>query len=118
MRAAVEAAGVIVNGPVAMRRTRPDGVTLAWSVLHLHHDNFGDAVPFVIDWGASPHPSATAPAGCRLHSLAALHPEPGPLASIYRALGAPVEVKRAVLPGFMAVLATPRGDVVLLSPAV
>ena len=54
------------EGPVAMTRTRPDGVTLAWSILHLHHPDLGEAIPFAIDWGASPHPSASTPAGCRL----------------------------------------------------
>ena len=116
IRTAAESAGLTIEGPVAMSRTRLDGVVLAWSILYLHHDVLREAVPFVIDWGASPHPSSTAPAGCRLHAFMALHPDPEPLVSIYRALGVPVEVKRAVRPGFMAVLATPNGDAVLLGP--
>jgi hypothetical protein len=114
LRAAAGTAGLAIEGPITMSRTRPDGVKLVWSVLHLRHDALGEAVPFVIDWGSSPHPSGSTPSGCRLRSFAALHPDPNPLAAIYRTLSAPVEVKRALRPGFMAVLDTPRGDVVLL----
>jgi len=116
LRAAAEAAGLAIDGPIAMSRTRPDGVKLVWSVLHLRHDGLGDAVPFAIDWGSSPHPSGTTPPGVKLVSFAALHPEPEALAAIYRALGAPVEVKRALRPGFLAVLESPRGEVVLTAP--
>lgn len=116
LRVAAERAGLACEGPVAMTRTRPDGVTLAWSILHLHHPHLGDAIPFAIDWGASPHPSASAPAGCRLKTLMALQPDPEPLVSIYRALGIPVEVKRGARAGLLGVLDTPRGEVVLVHP--
>jgi hypothetical protein len=35
---------------------------------------------------------------------------------VYRALGLPFEVKRALRPGFLAELETPRGLVVLAAP--
>jgi hypothetical protein len=38
------------------------------------------------------------------------------LARIYEALGLEVPVKRALRPGFIATLQTPKGDVVLLGP--
>jgi len=116
MRGAAERAGLTCEGPVFMTRTRPDGVTLAWSILYLRHADFGEAVPFAIDWGASPHPSTSTPAGCILKSFVALRPDPDPLAAAYRAIGAPVEVTRSDRPGFRAVLDTPRGEVVFLNP--
>jgi len=105
--------GLSLQGPVAMHRNRPDGVRIDWTILHLEHSRFGEAIPFVIDWGASPHPSESVPAGCQLRSFAVLHPEADELTRLYGALEIPVPVKRGAYPGFVAELATPNGDVVL-----
>lgn len=113
MRAAAEKAGIAMRGPVAMGRTRADGVRLDWSILYFGDETLADMVPFAIDWGRSPHPSTSTPPGMALKSFAALHPDRERLASIYAALGIPVEVKRAPHPGFLAVLDTPKGELVL-----
>lgn len=115
VRRSAENAGLSIEGPIPMNRTRPDGVKLEWSILYLRHLALGEAVPFVIDWGRSPHPSATTPSGCALTSFVALQPDPVALREIYAGLGIPVEVKRSSRAGFMAILDTPRGEVVLLS---
>jgi hypothetical protein len=115
VRAAAEACGVVCEGPRAMTRTRPDGVKLAWSILDLRHPALDAMIPFAIDWGDTPHPAASAPPGCRLKDFVALQPEPAELAAIYAALGVPVEVKRGGRAGFLAVLDSPRGEVVLTS---
>lgn len=113
MRRAGEAAGLTAEGPTPMSRTRPDGVRLDWAVLNLRGP-LGDAVPFAIDWKGTPHhPATTTPTGCRLASFAALHPEAERLRALYAALGVPVEVRAAPRAGFLAVLNTPRGEVVL-----
>ena len=111
--AAATTAGIAVQGPVAMSRTRPDGVRLDWACLYIQHPVYGEAIPFGIDWRGSPHPSETTPPGCRLLDFTVLHPEPAPLAEIYAALGIRVPVKGAERPGFLATLGTPRGDIVL-----
>jgi hypothetical protein len=111
-RRRAEAAGLEIPPPVSMSRTRPDGVKLAWTILHLQHPAYEAAVPFIIDWQGSPHPSATTPTGCTLKSLTVLQPDPGPLAAIYDALGLAIPVRRAPVPGFLAVLDTPKGEVV------
>jgi hypothetical protein len=116
LSAAAQREGVSLQGPIAMSRARPDGVRLDWTILHLGDSRFGEAIPFVIDWGASPHPSRGVPAGCQLRSFAVLHPEANELARLYAALDIPVPVKRAAYPGFVAELATPNGDVVLTHP--
>jgi Glyoxalase-like domain len=108
--------GLALQGPVAMSRTRPDGVRIDWTILYLEDSRFSEAIPFVIDWGASPHPSESVPPGCQLGSFAVLHPETDELARLYAALGIPIPVKRAAYPGFVAELATPNGDVVLTHP--
>lgn len=111
-----EASGIESGDRVSMSRTRPDGVTLAWSCLFPRHPTYADLVPFAIDWQGSPHPSASAPAGLGLSRFEILHPEPDPLRAIYARLGVPVDVVRAARPGLRAVLSTPRGDVTLLAP--
>lgn len=111
--AAAEKAGVTTKGPIEMSRTRPDGVKLAWACTYVEHAVYGEAIPFAIDWRNSPHPSGTTPEGCRLLDFTVLHPEPEPLAAIYAAMGIPVAVKAAATPGFLAAIATPRGDLVL-----
>jgi Glyoxalase-like domain len=116
LSAAARREGLSLQGPVAMSRNRPDGVRLDWTILYLEDSRFGEAIPFVIDWGASPHPSESVPAGCQLRSFAVLHPEADELARLYDALDIPVPVKRAAYPGFVAELTSPNGDVVLTHP--
>lgn len=116
LREAALAADIAIRGPVAMGRTRADGVRLDWSILYFGDETLGDAVPFAIDWGSSPHPSGSTPQGLKLKSFVALHPDSDRLATIYRALGVPVAVKRARNPGFLAELDTPRGPLVLTGP--
>jgi hypothetical protein len=68
----------------------------------------GGTLPFLIDWLASPHPAATAPAGCRLESLSATHPDPQRIAAMLATLDValPVAAGPAAL---QAVIATPQG---------
>jgi hypothetical protein len=108
--------GLGVDGPVAMHRTTPSGDRLDWAILYLEDARFGEALPFVIDWGKTRHPSDSAPAGCRLKSFAVAHPEGEALARLYVALAIPVAVKRAAYPSYIAELATPNGDVTLTQP--
>ena len=114
--AAARAAGLAVGAATAMSRTRPDGVYLAWAVQHAASDAYPDLLPFAIDWQGSPHPAGTTPPGCILVDVAAVHPDPAPLAALYAALGVPVEVRHGPRPGLTATLATPRGTVRLVSP--
>ncbi len=111
--AAAGRAGLSVGDATPMSRTRPDGVHLAWTVQHARSEAYPDLIPFAIDWQGSPHPAATTPAGCTLRDLSVLHPEPEPLAAIYAALGLSITVTRALRPGLLASLASPRGAVLL-----
>lgn len=116
LSAAARREGLFLQGPVAMHRNRPDGARIDWTILYLEDSRFGEAIPFVIDWGTSPHPSESVQPGCQLRSFAVLHPEADELARLYAALDIPVPVKRGAYPGFVAELATPNGDVVLTHP--
>ncbi len=115
LRARAATAGLETVGPVAMSRLRQDGVRLEWSILQLRHAALRAAIPFAIDWGGTPHPSASLPPSCRLVSLHALHPDADALRRCYATLGIGVAVHAGVHPGFVAVLETPRGEMTLTS---
>lgn len=113
---AAKGLGLVTTGPVVMSRTRSDGVKLAWSTTYFGQEELGDAIPFAIDWGDSPHPSSSTPTGCSLVDFRAIHPNPGRLRQIYGELGVPVPVEQGSAPSFRAVLKTPNGEIVLIGP--
>jgi len=106
-------AGLAPRDPVAMSRTRQDGVTLAWEILYLDSPEWGDAIPFVIDWKGSPHPATTSPMGCTLIDFTVLHPKSVELANMYKKLGIDVSVQASLSAGFILRLETPNGEIVL-----
>jgi hypothetical protein len=114
--AAARRAGLRVGAPVAMSRTRPDGIHLAWTVQRVESDALPNLIPFAIDWQGSPHPTVTTPTGCTLVDVAALHPDPDAIAAIYAELNVPVDVRHAPRSGLTATLTSPRGSVSLDSP--
>jgi hypothetical protein len=100
-------------GPVlSMSRKRQDGVLLEWRLTLPGLESESGLVPFLIDWGDSPHPSADSVQGLELVSLSGVHPSPDRVALKLAALGLELPVS-AGQPGLRAVLNTPRGEVVL-----
>jgi hypothetical protein len=106
-------AGISTDGPHRMGRATPDGGRIEWSILYLDHPAFAGTLHFALDWGSTPHPSKVTPTGCKLKSFAILRRHPDALRSIYRSLGVPIEVHSAASDGFLGILGTPKGDVVL-----
>ena len=89
--------------PRAMSRRRPDGELLAWR-LAFPPDDLGGVLPFLIDWGATAHPSASLPDGAELVDLVLGHPEPDRVRRLLDAVGAtgPVTVEHAPAPRLVA----------------
>ncbi len=112
--AAVEAAG-LAGAPAAGSRAAPDGSVIAWTALFTGGHDYGDQVPFFIDWGETPHPSTTSAAGLELLSFEVVHPEPDRLSDLYRRIGASVKVVEGAAPGFRLRVRTPRGEHALAS---
>lgn len=87
-------AGVSFEGPTPGSRKRPDGRVLQWQTLTLK-DYPSWLLPFFIEWSAdSLHPSADAPAGCRLEHFTVASPEPGELSKIFQRIGIDAPVRR------------------------
>lgn len=111
-----EALGLHIEGPVERHRLQPDGARLDWKLLYTHHPAFGVQIPFAIDWLETPHPSVSNPKGAILKEFHVLHPDAASLSGLYRELEISISVRGASKPGFLAVLETPKGEVVLQNP--
>ena len=97
--------------PIVMTRLLPDGGTLSWRLTQPSADD-GGTIPFLIDWGTSPHPSTTLPSGITLESFTISHPYPDQLRAVHAALGLDLPVSRGPV-GLRAVIGTPRGLITL-----
>jgi hypothetical protein len=117
-RAAVRLAGVgaALATPITLRRDA-SGTELEWRIAMIEHHSFGPLVPFLIDWGNAPHPSATAPASGTLLSLEVQSSASDELRKIYDALEIDIPCVRGEL-GLVASLQTPAGRLRLSSSGV
>lgn len=113
-RDAARALGLEASDPVAMGRVRADGVKIQWRSIYISDPVWGGMLPFLIDWMGSQHPAETTPGGCSVKEFCALHPNADELRDIYSVLNISVPVKRSTKPGFLLVLDTPNGEVVLV----
>ena len=101
--------GPVISGS----RELPDGSTLSWR-LAVNPQPAGDGlVPFIIHWLSEPHPSATAPAGCRFVALRAEHPDPAGVEAVLEALAVDLEVAPGASPRLIATIETPNGRIEL-----
>jgi hypothetical protein len=90
-------------------RVRPDGVELSWRLTSPRVGLEGGVVPFLIDWGVSPHPSSTAARGLKLAALRAEHPEPERLRTILAAFGIDLPIEPGREAALVAWIDSPRG---------
>jgi hypothetical protein len=103
-------AGVAFEGPSPGSRKRADGRVLQWQTLTLK-DNSSWLLPFFIEWSAgSLHPSADAPAGCRLIRFEAVTPEPDDLAKTAKLLLLDLPIAKGTKPQLRATIASPKGE--------
>jgi hypothetical protein len=94
-------------------RMKPDGSILSWSLSDPFIGRLGGAVPFLIDWGSSPHPGGSAPLAGSIENFSIAHPEPERIERILDSLGLSSTVERAEQPRLTAQIKTPRGLVEL-----
>lgn len=87
-------------GPIEpLSRRTPDGELLRWR-LTLPYE---PVVPFLIDWGRTPHPARRLPV-VPLTEFAGVHPDPADVRTRLAALGVDLEVRAGAAPGLVAVL--------------
>jgi hypothetical protein len=95
--------GDVIEG----NRRTADGDMLRWHVTR--NALTAGVIPFLISWGDTPHPAASAPSGLTIESLHIEHPDPPFVTTRLHALGAEVEVRPAPQPALVAELMGPNG---------
>jgi len=105
--------GIDVGDVVAGSRRRGDGVLLAWRYTNPRTIIGDGIIPFLIDWGMTPHPSESTAQGGSLITLRAEHPQPEPIRDVAKRLGLSLQIDRGSQPALVATIASPRGEVEL-----
>lgn len=113
IRRAVDQAASPLGEVQPCSRMKPDGTTLSWTLSDPFVGRLGGAIPFLIDWDTSPHPSLSAPSGGELEGLVIRHPEPERIERILKSLDLGVTVERSEMPGLVAHIRTDGGLVEL-----
>lgn len=91
--AAASSAGIGLGPVEAGERETPGGKKLTWKLTDPYAMPLGGAVPFLINWGATPHPAAAAPSGGELVALRMVHPEPAHVREALATLGVEFDVR-------------------------
>ena len=110
-----KAHGIDLGAVIPGSRKRPDGVVLKWTYTDPQVVLADRLIPYFIDWGSSPHPSASAAKGVTLTSLRAEHPDAARVQSMVRALGLALAVAPGAKPSLIATFDSPKGKVELKS---
>jgi hypothetical protein len=105
--------GLRLGGVDVGRRTRADGVELEWRFTDPTFVVAHGLVPFLIDWGTSPHPALAAPRGATILDLRAEHPDPPFVERYLRVVGVEMQVSQAAVPALVARFRTQSGEVEL-----
>jgi hypothetical protein len=105
--------GVKLGPVIPGSRRRPDDVVLSWRYTDPNTELADGLVPFFIDWGTSPHPSATAARGATLVQVRAEHPDAERTQQMLDALGLDLEVRKGSVPAIIATIDSPRGRIEL-----
>ena len=111
--AAAKLAGFDLGGVEAGQRETPAGDVVRWRLTDPYADRLGGALPFLIDWGDTPHPGSVTPAGGQFVSLVIEHPEPGSVRSALAAIASDIEVRERPSFGLTAMIETSSGLVEL-----
>jgi len=109
------AQGISLGAVISGSRKRPDGVVLAWRYTVPRTILADRLIPYFIDWGSSPHPSATAAKGVKLLTLRAEHPDAARVQQMVKVLGLDLAVTQGPKAALIATFESPRGMVQLRS---
>src|SRR5215471_14348858 len=110
-----KAHGLDLGAVIPGSRKRPDGVVLKWTYTDPQTVLADRLIPYLIDWGSSPHPSATAARGVTLIGLRAEHPDAPKVQRMLKTLGLDLVVTTGPKPSLIATFDSPKGRVELRS---
>jgi hypothetical protein len=110
-----------LDEPVGGRRLTPEGSEITWTLALPESPPAGEPgafsdydvalLPFLIDWGESPHPATTSPVGLVLEHFVLSGPSPDALRGLLVDIGleGPWAVEASPEPALRAVLKNPQG---------
>lgn len=113
LAAAAAERGVKLGAVIPGSRRRPDGIVLSWRYTDPNTVLADGLVPYFIDWGTSPHPSATAARGATLVQVRAEHPDAERTQKMLEVLGLDLRVGKGPAPAIVATIDSNRGRVEL-----
>lgn len=96
-----------------MSRRRADGVLLEWEMTDPYVEIDDGVVPFLINWGSTPHPAESESRRLGLVDLQLRHPNPTAVRDKLAAIGVELDVEHAVHPQLIALVDSPRGRIEL-----
>lgn len=111
-------ASALANGydpgePSEMSRRTTDGDLVKWRLTPA--GVLDGLVPFLIDWGPTPHPTSRELPAIPLLMVTGVHPDPGAVRKVTAALGLEFLVRKDTRPSLVAVLGKASGAQVTLS---
>ena len=89
---ALRDSGVLLGPINTGSRRKPDGQVISWELTDPYARPFSGAIPFLINWGNTVHPSVVVPSGGLLVELTITHPEADKVRDVLSILGAGVKV--------------------------
>ncbi|MFF0731781.1 VOC family protein [Streptomyces chartreusis] len=108
--AAARAQGYDPGPAQSMSRRKPDGTLLQWRLTDGEDAHPSGVVPFLIDWSATVHPTASGLPTTPLLSLTASAPEPDEIRPLLAALGTDLDLTTGPV-GISFTVDTPLGAV-------
>src|SRR4026209_2342023 len=99
--------GVKLGAVIPGSRRRPAAAVWSCRYPNPNIDVADGLVPFFIDWGSSPHPSATAARGATLVQVRAEHPDVARTQKMLDALGLDLKVQKGSSPAIIATIDSP-----------
>jgi len=106
-------AGYDPGTAIEVARDTPEGVRLTWRLTISGEFAADGLVPFLINWGSSPHPSGTSEALCSIEGFAAEHPDPESVRAMLGALGLSLDVESGPVPRLRGTIVGPDGSLEL-----
>ena len=111
---AARALGYDPGQPITMTRRSDAGDVLQWRLTPPQIERNDGLVPFLIDWGSTPHPTSRDLPRTWLTSWTAIHPTPGILQGPLAVLGCQLDIAAGDRPELIAVIEVHRGLVTLI----
>lgn len=94
-------------------RERSDGTILNWELSIPLPSPEIEAIPFLLDWKDSPHPTGTLPQHCELINFYVEHPQPEEIRAVFKKLNTKVKVEQGIALKLIAEIMTPNGKIIL-----